>query len=70
MNVEIHDHPDGGGLIVVTVNGFIRWRGRDREAAHIIARSLGAKSEEAGQARRTVADEAMPRAIDVMRRAL
>lgn len=68
MNVEIHDHPTNG-RIAVTVDGYVRWCGRDRERAHSIARSFGAKSPEADQARRSGADKALPRAIDVMRRA-
>lgn len=69
LSAEIHDHPDGDGRIAVTVDGFVRWCGRDREVAFAIARSLGARSAEAGQARRADADKALPRAIEAMRRA-
>jgi hypothetical protein len=68
MEVEIHDHPTNG-RIAVTVDGYVRWCGRDRERAFAIARSLNARSAEAGQVRRNDANEALPRAIDVMRRA-
>lgn len=59
MNVEIHDHPDDG-RIAVTVDGFVRWCGRDREVAFAIARSLGAKSAEAGQARQRLVGFSAP----------
>ncbi len=67
MSVEIHNHTDG--RIAVTVNGRVRWCGRNRAVAHLIAQSCKTKSPGSGQARRDVADAALPRAIDVMRRA-
>jgi|KBSMisStandDraft_5_1062788.scaffolds.fasta_scaffold22430_8 hypothetical protein len=69
MNVEIHEDPNDG-RISVRVGGYVRWCGRDREIAHTIARSLGHDSPEAAEDRRSADDDALPRAVDVMRRVL
>lgn len=56
------------GRIEVAVDGYVIWIGRDLATAQAVIRGRASRSEDAATTRRYEANQALPRAIETMRR--